>query len=431
MTTDGIDMLTKPAIFSPRPLGPWWRRALGLALLVLAGSAAEAAELTVNDIRIGVYGQGTRFVVDLSGPAEPRVFGLADPYRIVIDMPEADFDLANEVGQRSAGVVQRLRYGLFRPGTSRLVLDLLEPARVGRQFVLRPEDGKPWRLVIDLTPASRSDFVAAMQPRRRLAPAAGASTSAAAPQTAVLPPPGRPRPKPVPPNVKVIVLDPGHGGVDPGAVTKGGAIEKTIVLAFARELRRRLQARGGYKVVLTRERDIFLPLRERVQIARDSGAALFISLHVNTDKRASTRGFSVYTLSAKGSDQEAEALASKENKADIIAGMDFTEYSEDVADILIDFAQTKTTEFSVQFARDMLTSEVGKSARMLRRPWRSASFAVLKAPDVPSVLLELGYITNQQERRQLQDKAYIGALSEAIARAIDRYFSTARQASRT
>ena len=147
------------------------------------------------------------------------------------------------------------------------------------------------------------------------------------------------------------------------------------VLDYARELRRQLTATGRYKVVLTRERDIFLPLRDRVQTARDAGAGLFISLHVNTDPRSSTRGFSVYTLSARGSDQEAAALAAKENKANIIAGMDFGQYSDDVANILIDFAQTKTTEFSVRFARDLLTAEVRQAAKLLRRPWRSAASA--------------------------------------------------------
>ncbi len=399
----------------------------GVALVAVVLGASPARALEVSDIRIGVHAQSTRFVIDLSGPAEPRIFGLPDPYRVVIDLPEAEFSLVNGVGERSAGVVARLRYGLFRPGTSRLVLDLHEPARIARQFVLRPDGGKPWRFVVDLMPASRDDFIASMRPVE-ITPAAG---PAPAPQQAALPRPGAPRPKPTPPNVNVVVIDPGHGGVDPGAVGPGGVFEKTLVLDYARELRRQLTATGRYKVVLTRERDIFLPLRDRVQTARDAGAGLFISLHVNTDPRSSTRGFSVYTLSARGSDQEAAALAAKENKADIIAGMDFGQYSDDVADILIDFAQTKTTEFSVRFARDLLTAEVRQAAKLLRRPWRSAAFAVLKAPDVPSVLVELGYISNSQESRNLRRPAQLRVLSASIVKAIDRYFAETRQADRS
>jgi N-acetylmuramoyl-L-alanine amidase len=199
-------------------------------------------------------------------------------------------------------------------------------------------------------------------------------------------------------------------------------------LAYSKEIKRQLEAGGRVKAVLTRERDIFLPLRERVQAARRADADLFISLHVNSNEIRSVRGFSAYTLSEKASDAEADALAAKENKADVIGGLNLSTYSDDVQNILIDFAQAKTNELSVRFARDIMVKEVAQSARLVKRPWRSAGFAVLKAPDVPSVLIELGYVTNRQEERKLNDSKYRRALSGAITRAVMRYLETNKSA---
>lgn len=375
---------------------------------------AAASGLEVKDIRIGVHEGATRFVVDLSDKVEPRVFGLPDPFRVVIDLPEVNFSLSEERIGDGAGLIDKLRYGLFRPGTSRFVLDLKTPAKVTKQFLLRPEGGKPWRLVLDIAPTSRADFVASMRP------AAGA-----APRVASNPPPPLSRP----PNAKpVVVIDAGHGGVDPGAIGVSGVYEKTIALSYSREIAKRLGATGKYKVVMTRDRDIFLPLRERVRIARSAGADLFLSVHANTHPKRTTEGFSVYTLSNKASDKEAEALAALENKSDVIGGVDLGDYSDDVQNILIDFAQAKTNELSVKFARDMLVGEIGQRARLLGRPWRSAGFAVLKAPDVPSVLLELGYISNPQEERLLMTKAHRQKMADAIVRAVAVYFKQTQAA---
>ena len=371
--------------------------------------------LEVRDIRIGVHDGSTRFVVELSDKVEPRVFGLPDPFRVVIDLPEVNFTLAEERIGDGAGLIEKLRYGLYRPGTSRFVLDLATPSKVAKQFVLRPDGGKPWRLVIDLAPTTRADFVASMRP-----------VGGTAPKVASRPPPLAPRA----PNAKpVVVVDAGHGGVDPGAIGVSGVYEKKIALDYAREVANRLRKTGRYEVVLTRDRDIFLPLRERVRIARAAGADLFLSLHANTHPKRATKGFSVYTLSNKASDKEAAALAALENKSDVIGGVDLDGYSDDVQNILIDFAQSKTNELSVKFARDVMIEEIGRDTKLLRRPWRSAGFAVLKAPDVPSVLLELGYISNPQEERLLVSKSHRANLTEAIARAVDTYFRTTENAS--
>lgn len=386
---------------------------INLALVGIAGSAS-AAGLEVRDIRIGVHEGATRFVVDLSDKVEPRVFGLPDPFRVVIDLPEVNFSLSEERIGDGAGLISKLRYGLFRPGTSRFVLDLTTPAKVSKQFLLRPDGDKPWRLVLDIEPTTRADFIASMRPKAETVP-----------RVASKPPPPVSRP----PNEKpVVVIDAGHGGVDPGAIGVSGVYEKKIALDYSRDVAKRLRATGLYKVVLTRDRDIFLPLRERVRIARAAGADLFLSLHANTHPKRATKGFSVYTLSNRASDKEAAALAALENKSDVIGGVDLGDYSDDVQNILIDFAQAKTNELSVKFARENLVGEIGQRARLLGRPWRSAGFAVLKAPDVPSVLLELGYISNPAEERLLVSKAHREKMSGAIVRAVGAYFKETQNA---
>ncbi|MBO21243.1 MAG: N-acetylmuramoyl-L-alanine amidase [Rhodospirillaceae bacterium] len=396
-----------------------FRRGVLCAALAVFGVAwslgsATADELKVQDIRIGVHPGSTRFVVELNDNVEPRVFGLPDPYRVVIDLPEVDFDLPEERIGDGAGLISKLRYGLFQPGTSRFVLDLSSPSRVTKQFMLKPAGGKPWRLVLDLTPTTRADFVVSMRPSAEDNPN---------PVTRV-PVPAAPRQNEKP----VVVVDAGHGGVDPGAIGVSGVYEKKIALDYAREIVQELKASGKYEVVMTRDRDIFLPLRERVRLSRAAGADLFLSLHANTHPKRRTRGFSVYTLSDRASDKEAAALAALENKSDVIGGVNLGDYSDDVQNILIDFAQAKTNELSVKFARDILVGEVKTSASLLTRPWRSAGFAVLKAPDVPSVLVELGYISNPQEERLLVTATHRQKLSRAIVQAVETYFETTQSA---
>jgi len=387
--------------------------AVALGMIVMPGLAG-ADDLKVQDIRIGVHADSTRFVVELNNNVEPRIFGLPDPFRVVIDLPEVDFDLPEERIGDGAGLISKLRYGLFRPGTSRFVLDLDTPSKVTRHFVLKPDGGKPWRLVLDIAPTTRADFIASMRPSPDDNPN---------PVTAV-PVPSAPRQNAKP----VVVVDAGHGGVDPGAIGVSGVYEKEIALDYAREVVRLLKASGKYEVVMTRNRDIFLPLRERVRISRAAGADLFLSLHANTHPKRSTRGFSVYTLSNRASDKEAAALAALENKSDVIGGVNLGNYSDDVQNILIDFAQAKTNELSVKFARDILVGQVKTSASLLTRPWRSAGFAVLKAPDVPSVLVELGYISNPREERLLVTRDHRRKLSAAIVQAVDTYFKTTQSA---
>lgn len=390
-----------------------WAAAIFLALIAISPGALATQ---VRDIRLGLHGAETRLVLETSAETEVSVYGLADPYRIVVDLSGAEFALATDRNDTALGLIEKLRYGLFRPGTSRLVLDLKEPAKLVRRLVLQPEGGHGWRYVFDFAPAGREEFIASLRPPRPSRPEPAPATALPAPR-----PPQDARP--------VIVVDAGHGGIDPGAVGPSGAYEKEIVLDLAQELRRQLEAGGRYKVVMTRDRDVFLPLRERVGIAHRAGAALFVSLHVNTNPSSNLRGLSVYTLSRDASDDEAAALAARENKADVIGGVDLDGYPEDVQNILIDFAQAKTNEQSVRFARDYLVGETGRDHQLLVRPWRSAGFAVLKSPEVPSVLIELGYLSNREDERHLQSPPYRRKLIGAVVRAIDRFFGVGDKAS--
>ena len=227
----------------------------------------------------------------------------------------------------------------------------------------------------------------------------------------------------------VIVIDPGHGGVDPGAIGVSGIYEKFITLAVARDLKDALEKTGRYRVHLTRDRDVFIRLRDRISIARQFNADLFVSLHADAVQNPQIRGLSVYTLSQNASDAEAQALAEKENKADLIAGVNLSHESADVANILIDLAQRETMNRSAGFASDIV-DEVGREQALLGNTHRFAGFAVLKAPDVPSVLVEMGYLSNEAEERDLRQPQYRTKLAKSVARAIDRFFMQTQKAKR-
>lgn len=395
------------------------RLAAPVLTLTLLVSDAAGANPSVDGIRLGVQANATRVVLDLTGALEYSIFTLADPYRVVVDLPEVEWRLSGSSIAAGGGLVQRLRFGLFQPGTSRLVLDVDQPVVVTKAFMLQPTADFGYRLVLDLAPVTGEEF----RRQARLAP----------PRPA--PPPRPALTPPAPPGAgdkPLIVIDPGHGGVDPGTTGVSGVFEKVITLAWAQELARQLEATGRYRVVLTRKRDVFVRLRRRIEIARDHRAGVFISMHADAIANSRVRGAAVYTLSEKASDAEAAELAAKENKADIIAGIDLSTeaYDDDVANILIDLAQRETMNFSAQFA-NLLVTELGKEIRLLRKSHRFAGFRVLKAPDVPSVLVELGYLSNRDDERRLRDPAQRQRLMRAAVRAIDRYFADRKSASRT
>ena len=372
---------------------------------------ALGAEPVVTAVRIGDHGAMTRFVIEADEKLEFRIFTLASPYRVVIDLPEVAWRLLPGAGGTGRGLIEGFRFGLFAPGKSRVVLDMRAPVGIKRSFMLDPADGHGYRVVLDLTKVSRKTYMEQVKVVKRSRDVAALAMRA----------PKGARPEKRRAGKRVIVIDPGHGGVDPGTTGYRGTREKNITLAVARAVKARLEAKGRYHVVLTRERDIFLRLRSRVETARSAAADLFVSLHADALKNRKVRGAAVYTLSEVSSDKEAAELAAKENKADVIAGVDLTHENPVVANILIDLAQRETMNYSARFAT-LLVTQLRRTGKTLRNAHRFAGFAVLKAPDIPSVLIEMGYLSNPKEERLLRQPAYQRKLADAIARAMDGYF---------
>lgn len=393
---------------------------LGLALAL--GPAAMAAPAAFG-FRLGDHGDSTRVVLDLSEEAPYQVRQLSDPARIAVDFPGLEWRLKAALPKKGLGLVKSVR----AEGAHSLILELARPAKPSKIFYLSPGGGNSWRFVMDLSPAKAGEVAAVKSVPPKPSPAAKGKADPVGKtqgKTASIPPEPAP---PVPAKAKpVIVIDPGHGGVDPGAVGASGVYEKNIALAMGRELKERLDATGRFKVVMTRDRDVFLKLRERVAKARAVDADLFISLHANTHPNPQLSGLSVYTLSEKASDAEAEQLAESENKADLIAGIDLSNEAPEVANILIDLAQRETMNLSANFAGKAVT-DLGHEVKLLNNSHRFAGFAVLKAPDVPSVLVELGYLSNPKEEQLLKTEAFRAKLATALARAAESYFDNLRK----
>lgn len=383
--------------------------------VVVSGASAQTAK--VLGARLGVYPDYTRFVIDLDQEVDFTYFLLPDPYRIIIDMPEIDWNAPPGKVTSGGGLISGLRYGLFKPGTFRVVLDVVQPSLVSKIFSLPPGGGKPNRLVVDLKPTQRDAFLTASRQSMEAYSARSRNDTSATEQSVdVAVQSGRGgEEKPL------IAIDAGHGGVDPGAIGVGNVYEKNLTLAAARQLAETLTASGRYRVLLTRDKDVFLKLRQRVDIARKAGADLFISLHADSIGNPKHRGASVYTLSENASDKEAAALASKENKADVIAGIDLSDENTLVQSILIDLAQRETMNLSATLAANMV-SQLAQSIELQRRTHRFAGFAVLKAPDIPSALFEMGYLSNATDAKLLQSPAHRKKIADAVLRAIDIYF---------
>jgi N-acetylmuramoyl-L-alanine amidase len=363
-----------------------------------------------TDARLGGDESQTRFVMDFSRKIDLRAFTLADPYRVVLDIPQAIFQLPAKTGEVGRGLIKAFRFGLVMQGGSRMVFDLAKPARIEKAFVVDATDGAPARLVLDLVATDRESFL------RRIAVDSTLSRADLPRAKGVEAKNGDPRP--------LVVLDPGHGGIDTGTKGPGGVEEKDIVLNFAQRLRDRVEKTGKYRVLMTRTDDTFVPLADRVRIARDAGAALFVSIHADSlpHGEGDAQGASVYTLSETATDSEAARLAEKENRADVIAGVDLKSEPDDVAGILLDLAERETKSLSIQFAH-RLVGDMKSATRLHKTPLKSAGFRVLRAPDVPSVLVELGYVSNRQDLESLLSESWRNRTADSIAQAIDSYFA--------
>ena len=373
--------------------------------------APKEQPLVATDMRIGGDDKRTRFVVDLNRKIDVAAFTLADPYRVVVDLPQVTFNLPAKAAEHSRGLVKAFRYGVIMQGGSRIVIDTKGPVHLDKAFVLDATEGQPARLVLDMAVTDRASFLRNIALENRPAHSATNKPAEAPPK-----PDGDARP--------LVVLDPGHGGIDNGTKGSGGENEKDIVLAFAQTLREKLESGGKYRVAMTRSDDTFIPLAERVRFARARSAALFISIHADALPRneGQAEGATVYTLSENASDAEAARLAEAENKADVIAGVDLTAEPDDVANILVDLAQRETKTFSMQFARTAV-GELKTAARLHKHPLKSAGFKVLLAPDVPSVLVELGYMSTKDDLKQLNSPVWRTRTAQALVQAVDTFFT--------
>ena len=411
----GCGLLCAAALLCAEPTGP-------SAAEGPPPSPVAAADLPVaSDARLAGDAQQTRFILDLDKTITFRAFTLADPYRVVVDIPQISFQLPPGTGNAGRGLVKAFRYGLVMPGGSRLVFDLAGPAKVANSYVLEAANGQPPRLVLELEEVDRANFVQSLsaESRPELKPAVAEAKAAV-----VIPDAAAAAKSAEPPDTRpLIVIDPGHGGIDNGTQSSG-EMEKNLVLGFGLALRDRIEKSGKYRVVMTRTDDTFIPLNDRVKVARNQSAALFVSIHADALPRreGDAQGATIYTLSDKASDAEAERLAEAENKADAIGGVNLTDEPTEVADILIDLAQRETRTFSNRFAR-LLMGEMKTTVRMHKHPLKSAGFRVLKAPDVPSVLVELGYVSNKGDLEHLVSEDWRTKTVGSMAQAVDAFFA--------
>jgi N-acetylmuramoyl-L-alanine amidase len=369
------------------------------------GFATDAGRPVAVGARLSQDSNAAKLVFDLSRPVDASAFALTSPDRIVVDLPEVNFQLDPSVGRLgalgAAPLVKSFRFGLLAAGKSRIVVDLAReacPAEVSAKPIV--EGAPAARLTIELKPCDASTFAALVR-------AAAVSTPGAAP--AVAPP--------------VIVLDPGHGGADSGARGLGGVQEKTLVYQFCTELKRQLDATKRYSVVMTRDGDQYVDLDDRVEIARAANASLFVSVHADTvSEAADVSGSTVYTAADRASDAEAARVAAHENAAG--AGLNRGKRLDDpgVTDILFDLKRRETRAYAHIFSRGLVGSLRG-AAKLNRNPERSAGFVVLKAPEFPSVLFELGYLSNARDVQALTSAEWRTKTAAAVVNAIDAFFS--------
>ena len=399
------------------------RQVLATAVIFCcAFSAADSAAASgITSMRIGQGVGSVRIVFDADRKFDYKVFLLNEPKRLVIDTFDVKVSPEIEKYVDKNNLVTKTRLGSVGTDGIRIVFDLQKPAIVKKAFMLAPQSNFGWRFVIDVSIASEREFSSKVGSKYALSNEnsfAGSYSSSSSKSSS--------KAKTVY-KKKIIVLDPGHGGKDPGAIGYSGVYEKNITLAMAKELKVILE-KEGYKVHLTRSTDIFIPLRDRVKIARKYNADLFMSIHADSAVNRSAKGLSVYTLSETASDKEAAALAERENKADVVAGLNLLEHSKEVSDILINLAQRETMNRSSEFASFMV-QEMRKSVKLRDNTHRFAGFAVLKAPDVPSVLLEMGYLSNRTEERLLKQKDYRRKLAVSTSKAVEKYFDNMQHAS--
>jgi N-acetylmuramoyl-L-alanine amidase len=375
---------------------------------------AGAAEASLRAVGYKMTGDATRMRIVINFDREPelRWFLLRGPNRLVIDLPKTVFAI-EATDLKARGLIRSVRLGDVEDGRSRMVLTAKGPFLVDNLEILENDDGNGYRVAADLSASSAREFEAALAVQ---AETTGSTVSTDKGDRIA-------KPSADPAHRFTVVIDPGHGGIDGGAEGVTGAVEKDVTLAFAKGLRDQLLATGRYDVFLTRETDEFLRLDERVRIARQHEADLFISIHADTISLKGIRGATVYTVADKASDPEAQALADRENLSDQLAGIEIKDDNQEVADILIDLIRRETHTFSLRFAHT-LVGELSSTVGLINHPHREAGFRVLKAPDVPSVLVELGYLSNPKDEAQLLDPKWRDKAGQSIVNAVALFAAT-------
>ena len=391
----------------------------GLGWLARPAAAAPETTSEAAAARLAGDASGTTFELELSAGVTAEVFTLAEPYRVIVDLPDVTFKLPPGTGSQGQGLVKAFRYGLFAERKGRVVIDTSGPVAVREAKMERAASGTGIVLKIAIAPTDASTFGAGT----------GATGTSAANKSASKPAVYDDAPvKPKGHTKPVIVIDPGHGGIDPGAMGLNNVPEKTVVLAVAQQLKAALSQLGRYEVRMTRDKDVFISLDRRLKFSHDSASDLFISLHADSIEEKNLaeniRGATVYTLSERASDDQARIMAEKENASDLLAGLETGDQTgkDQVRNILIDLLKRETSNFSADFSH-VLVGRLAKSVTMARDPQRSAAFKVLKQTHAPSVLVELGYMSNGKEAAQMTTPAWQKQVAGSIAAAIDGYFA--------
>lgn len=387
---------------------------------VLAAPDVIRGQVEAAGVRLSGDGTSTTFELELSEGVTAEVFTLASPYRVIIDLPDIAFKLPPGAGSTGQGLVKAFRYGSFAEHKGRVVIDTSGPVAILGAQMTRSAATNRVVLKVAMAPSDAASFGQGTG----AAQAAGGSANAASKPALFEEAP----PKPKSHGKPVIVIDPGHGGIDPGAMGINNIAEKTVVLAVAQELKAALLKAGRYDVKMTRATDVFISLDRRLKFSEQNAAELFISLHADSIEEKNLaeniRGATVYTLSERASDEQARAMAEKENASDLVAGLENIDQGgkDQVKNILIDLLKRETSNFSADFSH-VLVSRLAKSITMSRDPQRAAAFKVLKQPHAPSVLVELGYMSNSKDEGQMTTSAWQKQVAASISAAVEAYFA--------